>query len=295
MTAMIDTPPARPGAGKRLLAYPPVKILLAIVLVLVASKLVFALAEAIADKEARLLWPEVIAAIVVLLTYGAYVRHVEKRPAAELSRPGALPEFGAGLLIGASMVTVQVGILYALGYYELAGVNAWTMKLIQPLAVMLFIGVVEEVIGRGIIFRITEESLGSRPAILLSALLFGLAHLPGEGADIMAIGITMVAGAFFAAAYMLTRRLWLCIGIHAAWNYTMGSIFSVAVSGRESKGLLVGTLTGPDWVTGGSYGLEASLPTLLVLVLVGGCFFWLARARGGFAAPKWRRASGVVA
>jgi hypothetical protein len=163
------------------------------------------------------------------------------------------------------------------------------MKLTQPLAVMIFIGVVEEVIGRGIIFRITEESLGSWPAIAISALVFGLAHIPGEGAGMMAISNTVVAGAFFAAAYVLTRRLWLCIGIHVAWNYTMGSIFSIAVSGNESTGWLLGRLTGPEWLTGGSYGLEASILTLVSLLIVGGWFLWLARQRGHFVAARWRR------
>jgi hypothetical protein len=115
------------------------------------------------------------------------------------------------------------------------------------------------------VFRIAEQSLGTWAALAISSLLFGLAHLPGEGASVLAIVITVVAGALFAAAYLLTRRLWLGIGIHIAWNYTLGSIFSIAVSGREAKGLLHGTVSGPDWLTGGAYGLEASVLNLIVL------------------------------
>lgn len=291
MTTVSNTVPVSQGWGSRVLRFPPTKIVTAIFLVAASAFLTFALAKAIAGKEARILWPEILSAIAVLFAYWGYVRYVEKRPATELSRLKALPEIGAGLLIGALMVAAEIGILYALGLYEVTGINDWTVKLTQPLAVMIFIGVIEEVIGRGVIFRITEESLGSWPAILISALLFGLAHTPGEGAGILAIGNTVVAGAFFAAAYMLTRRLWLCIGIHIAWNYTLGSIFSIAVSGNESKGLLIGQLTGPEWLTGGAYGLEASLLTLLTLVVVGGWFFWLAGARGHFVARKSRRAS----
>jgi membrane protease YdiL (CAAX protease family) len=268
------------------------RIVLAILLVLAAAFLTFSLAKVIvADKAARFMWPEIVSALAVMVAYWAYVRYVEKRRATELSRTKALPEMCAGLLIGALMVAAQVGILHTLGYYDMTGMNDWTMKLMEPLAVMIFVGVIEEVIGRGIIFRITEESLGSWPAIVISAAIFGLAHIPGEGAGLLAIGNTVLAGALFAAAYMLTRRLWLCIGIHVAWNYTLGSIFSIAVSGNESKGLLIGTLTGPDWITGGSYGLEASVLTLIALVAVSGWLFWLARTRGHFVAPKWRKAS----
>jgi membrane protease YdiL (CAAX protease family) len=289
MTTVPDTTQAAQGWGGRLLRFPLVKIVMATLLVVVAANFMLALARAVAGQEARIIWPQVVAALAVLLTYGAYVRHVEKRPATELSRRRALPEFGAGLAIGASMVAAQVGILYALGYYEVSAMNAWTMRIVQPLAVMVLVGVLEEVIGRGIVFRITEESLGSWPAIAISALLFGLVHLPNEGAGVLAIGITVAAGAFFAAAYMLTRRLWLCIGIHVAWNYTLGSIFSSAVSGHESKGLLVGKLTGPEWISGGNFGLEASLLTLLTLVLLGGWLFRLAWARGHFVASRRRR------
>lgn len=286
MTTIIHADHARQGWGRRLLNMPLIRILIATLLVVGAAFLTFSLASAIAAKPARIIWPELAAAAAVLAAYWAYVRFVEKRPAIELSRFKALPEAGLGLLIGAAMVALEIGLLSALGAYQMTGTNPLTLALVQPLAVMVFVGVVEEIIGRGIIFRITEESLGSWPAIAISALIFGLAHLPGEGAGVLAISNTVVAGAFFAAAYMLTRRLWLCIGIHVAWNYTLGSVFSIAVSGNESKGYLIGTLSGPEWLTGGAYGLEASVVTLLTLLIVGGWMLWLAHARGHFVAAK---------
>lgn len=289
MTTIIHSAQTQQGWGRRLLNMPLIRILIAVLMVIGAAFLTFSLASAIAAKPARMIWPELAAAAAVLAAYLAYVRFVEKRPAIELSRFRALPEAGLGLLIGAAMVAVEIGLLSALGAYQMTGTNAWTMALIQPLAVMVFVGIVEEIVGRGIIFRITEESLGSWPAIAISALIFGLAHLPGAGAGVLAIGNTVVAGAFFAAAYMLTRRLWLCIGIHIAWNYTLGSIFSIAVSGNESKGYLIGTLTGPEWLTGGSYGLEASVVTLLTLLVAGGWMLWLAHARGHVVPAKRRR------
>ena len=173
--------------------------------------------------------------------------------------------------------------------YELLGSEGVSARLVAPLAEMTFVGVFEEVLSRGIVFGVAEQSLGTWGAMALSSLLFGLAHLPGEGATMLSGLIAVVAGAFFAAAYVLTRRLWLCIAIHVAWNYTLGTVFSVAVSGRESVGLLRGRLTGPEWLTGGRYGLEASLLTLLVLLVVGAAFLWRAHARGHLVAPSWRR------
>ena len=202
MTTVLQTAPVRQSWGTRLLHFPLTKILFAVFLAAASAGLTLSLAKAIADKDARFIWPEIASAIAVLVSYWAYVRYVEKRPAAELSRLKALPEIGAGLLIGAMMVAAEIGILYALGYYEMTGINAWSMTLTQPLAVMIFIGVIEEVIGRGVIFRITEESLGSWPAIVISALFRARAY-SGRG-----------GGRSGDREYNCRRRLFRC-RIHA--------------------------------------------------------------------------------
>lgn len=189
-------------------------------------------------------------------------------------------ELGAGCAIGAGAIAAVVGVLYAAGAWHPAGLNPWSLAIIAPVAEMLFGGVLEELLFRAILFRIVEQWSGTRVALVVSSVLFGLAHMPNEGLTVLAIANTVVAGAMLAAAYTLTRRLWLCIGIHAAWNYTLGSIFSIAVSGNQSKaGLVDATLTGPDWLTGGAYGLEASVVTLLVLIVLTAAFLWPRKGR----------------
>jgi membrane protease YdiL (CAAX protease family) len=225
-------------------------------------------------------WPQLLATASVLLAYAAYVRWIEKRALVEFSRNGALRELGAGCAVGAGAVAAAVGALYAAGAWHPAGLNPWSLAIAIPIAEMMFVGVLEEVLFRAILFRILDQWLGGRVALLLSAALFGLAHVPGEGATLLAIANTVVAGVMFAAAYRLTRRLWLCIGIHAAWNYTLGSIFSIAVSGHQSRaGLVDGTLTGPDWLTGGAYGLEGSVVTLVLLIGLSAAFLRPRKAR----------------
>jgi membrane protease YdiL (CAAX protease family) len=273
---------------KRFLQFPLTRIVVAVFFSALAGGLTMAFASEIAGKDAQAMWPELLAAAAVLIAYWIYVRWFEKRPVSELSRVKALRELGAGLGMGAALVTGVIGLLYILGVYAPTGTNGWSMEVAAPFASMVFVGAFEEVLCRGIVFRITEKSLGSWAALVISSLLFGLAHVPGNGAGVLAILITIVAGAFFAAAYMLTRRLWLCIGIHVAWNYTLGSIFSITVSGRESKGLLLGTLSGPEWLTGGAYGLEASVLTLFALAALGACFLWRAVRKGHVIAPFWR-------
>jgi CAAX protease family protein len=286
MTTLLATNPSPWSWGRRFMRFPLTRIVLATFVTALSVGLSMSLTSTIAGKESELL-----GAGAALASYWIYVRLVEKRQVSELSHVRAVPELGAGLLIGALMVTAVVGVLAALGAYQVTGSGGFSMKLLTPLAEMTLVGVFEEVLCRGIIFGTLEKSLGSQIALLISALLFGLAHLPGAGAGFLAITIAVVAGAFFAAAYMLTRRLWLCIGIHIAWNYTLGTVFSIAVSGRENSGLLRGTLSGADWLSGGTYGLEASVFTLLVLTVMGSYFLWKARARGHLIAPFWRTAA----
>lgn len=261
-----DGPPS--SRAQRLLRWPLVRMVLAIFICGLAGGLTLAYAGKIAHSWGQVMWPEWLAAAAVVLAYRLYVRAFERRPATELAGRHAVRELGAGLLTGAMLVTAVVALLMAVGGYRIAGNNGLSLPVVTPLAMMTFVGVLEEVLSRGIVFRIVEQSLGSWAALAISSLLFGLAHLPGASASVLAIVITVVAGVLFGAAYLLTRRLWLAIGIHIAWNYTLGSIYSIAVSGREAKGLLEGTVAGPDWLTGGAYGLEGSVFTLIVLASV---------------------------
>jgi hypothetical protein len=153
-------------------------------------------------------------------------------------------------------------------------------------------GVLEEILIRGILFRILEQWLGSWIALAISAAIFGGLHFFNKGATPLdAAAISIEAGILLAAAYMLTRRLWLCIGTHIAWNFTQGGIFSVAVSGGENKGLLSSRMVGPDWLTGGAFGAEASVVALGLCFAAGIVLLVLAIKKGNVVPPGWARRS----
>jgi hypothetical protein len=135
-----------------------------------------------------------------------------------------------------------------------------------------------------------EESLGSWLALAISALIFGLLHLANPNATLWGgIAIAIEAGVMLAAAYMYTRRLWLPIGIHFAWNFTQGAIFGVAVSGNEAKGLLQSTLSGPSLLSGGDFGAEASIFAVLICLAAGIYFLQKSSQQGKFIQPFWKR------
>jgi membrane protease YdiL (CAAX protease family) len=230
-----------------------------------------------------------VAVLLGWLAYRAYVRLVERRPGIELGAQGVLRELGAGLVLGAALFSVTIGVLAALGLYTVQGWRPASV-LIAPLAVSIAAGVIEELLFRGAIFRIIEASLGTWIALAISAALFGLVHLGNPNASwIAAVAIALEAGVMLGAAYVLTRRLWLPIGIHAAWNFTQGGIFSVAVSGGKTDGLLVASLAGPQWLTGGEFGAEASVVAIVVCTAFGIALLVMAHRRGQFIAPFWKR------
>ena len=111
-----------------------------------------------------------------------------------------------------------------------------------------------------------------------------------EALDTAAIAVE--AGILLGAAYMLTRRLWLAIGIHATWNFTQGWVFSVPVSGGEAPlGLLITRRAGPEWLTGGAFGLEASVVAMVVATLAGLVLLLMAIRGGQLRPAPWQKAS----
>jgi len=78
--------------------------------------------------------------------------------------------------------------------------------------------------------------------------------------------------------------------MHFAWNFTLGGIFGVTVSGKETEGLFQSQLQGPELFTGGSFGAEMSIITVILCLIIGIFLMWKARKRGNFVQPFWRRA-----
>jgi uncharacterized protein len=230
-------------------------------------------------------------AALALAVYVGFVRFVERRPVNELSLAGMGRELGIGLLVGAGLYTLCVLILIVLGIYRIEGLNPWSYVL-PAVAMALSSGVFEELLFRGALFRIIEDWLGSWISLIVSSLVFGLVHLANPAGTVVgALYISIEAGLLLAAAYMLTRRLWLSIGFHMAWNYTQSAIFSGIVSGTApAAGLIRSNIKGPEILTGGSFGLESSVIAFLLCTTTGLAMLFMAVRRGNLVPPYWQRA-----
>jgi membrane protease YdiL (CAAX protease family) len=286
---MIDPSPRAP-LWLRIVRHPVVRLLLLGTLMFYTMGFSNNFQGQLADRPLLAIAAAVGMVVLGLLVYAGFVRWVEGRRVSELALAPAGREFGIGLLGGAALYTACVLILMALGDFRIDGLNPLSF-LVPGVAMALSSGFLEELLFRGALFRIVEEWLGSWISIVVSSLVFGLAHLANPAATLEgALFISVEAGLLFAATFMLTRRLWLGIGVHVAWNYTQSAIFSGAVSGNEAApGLVRDTIQGPAILTGGAFGVELSLVAFLLCTGVGVVLLVLAVRRGHVVQPFWKR------
>jgi membrane protease YdiL (CAAX protease family) len=227
--------------------------------------------------------------LLALAVYAGWAIFIERRAVSELSLPGMGREWATGALIGAGLYTACVLILIALGMYRIDGFNPWTF-LIPAIPMALKSGLFEELAFRGVMFQSIEALAGSWIAIAVSSFVFGFLHLTNTGGTLTgAIYITIEAGLLLAAAYLITRRLWLAIGYHMSWNYTQSAVFSGIVSGAvDDPGLLRTTAQGPTILTGGSFGMESSLVAFVLCTATGLVLLAIAYRRGHIRPPPWK-------
>jgi hypothetical protein len=183
-----------------------------------------------------------------------------------------------------------VGIAAALGVYRITGPGGASTLVLDLISFGIMPAFMEELLFRGILFRWIEEFGGSWAALVVTSALFGLAHILNPGATwFSSFAVAVEAGLLLGGAYMLTRSLWMPIGLHAAWNFTQGAIFGVPVSGNAAQGLVRAKLSGPELLSGGGFGLEASVIALVIATVAGAWFVWLAIKRGELMQPWWVR------
>lgn len=195
---------------------------------------------------------------------------------------GWLRDFGLGSIIGAVSVllAVLVGVIGG-GYH--CNLNS----AVPPYAIgkallgsgLLFIGAAagEEMLFRGYPLQTLTRARLAWLAIFLTSVPFAAAHLSNPN---VVRGVTFantaLAGVWLAIAYLRTRSLWLPLGIHWAWNWTMGSVLGLPVSGITRLGpapLFRFQDTGPAWLTGGAYGPEGGA-ICTVAILASMVFLW---------------------
>jgi uncharacterized protein len=278
---------------ERIVTHPVFLMVVAVAMVLLIVSAGGAIFQIFLPKAGRTDFLDLLATILgvasFVLSYWLFVLLVERKPLSDFALLGAAKEWMFGAAVGTAVMAATVGIIAVLGGYHITGYND-VHVLTAVLSMALVSGIPEEILFRGIIFRFLEKWLGSIAALAISALLFGAGHIFNPNSSwLAAFAIAIEAGVMLGAVYMMTRRLWAAIGLHMAWNATQGGVFGVAVSGTDVKGLIISQPVGSDWITGGAFGAEASLPAIILCTSVGLYFLWKAYHAGQFIAPSWHR------
>jgi membrane protease YdiL (CAAX protease family) len=176
-----------------------------------------------------------------------------------------------GLVLGPLLFAVIFQLEQLFGY--LVGNRGPTFSwgdLIQYFVIFVCVAVSEELVVRGYFLQVLNEVWGGQVAIIVTSLFWGFAHLLNPRATLLGALNIVVAGALFAYAYSMTGKLWLPIILHFSWNFAEGAIFGYPVSGYPVSGTIFEPLVnGPQELTGGLFGPEGGILSLLA-ILIGG-------------------------
>jgi len=223
----------------------------------------------------------------------AFARIVDRRPLRSFGlrlTPGWFGSFAKGAGIAFAILAVVFALSVATGAVEFQGFTRPAPEtasvpayLLGTLVAFLLVGIYEELMFRGYVLQTLNERAGKTGAILISSVVFALLHGANPGANAMAIVNTIAVAVLLAFLYYRTGALWMPIGFHFAWNFSLGYVFTLPVSGLPIRGMLKVVEKGAAGTEPGAYGPESDLPTTLVLLAL---VVWLAVRRASTRAAR---------
>lgn len=286
-------PVARSGKLWSLLQFPMTRILLAALPLFVVmgatEQSIVTLGLAAGGTASSLI--ALAGSLLGVAVYAGCVRWIERRRLIELGGPGAAGELGRGFAIGVGLFVVTVALLVLVGVGRVTGGDGLA-AIVPWLLWVTATATSEEILFRGVLFRILEERLGTWIALALSAALFGGLHAANANASIASsLAIAIEAGLLLAAAYAASRRLWLPIGLHAGWNLAQLGLLGVQRPGHATHGVWSSRFTGPALLSGGDWGPEISIVAVAACVASTLSLLVLAKRRGRIVPPFWTHRS----
>ncbi|MCY7271420.1 MAG: CPBP family intramembrane metalloprotease [Sphingomonas bacterium] len=290
MTAETNNAATRP-LWRRIVDFPLVAMIIALATLAVTIWLGSEIFRSLPKMGIPVATRQMIAGLTVvglaIAVYKSAICKLGEVPRDDLRRKHAVRDLALGLGGGTLLFSLVVLVAALVGVYDIVGVGSARSILYALVMLGIIPGVMEELLFRGILFRHLEDFGGTWFALALTSALFGVAHIFNPNATVFSsFAIAIEAGVLLGGAYMLTRSLWAPIGLHAAWNFTQGQVFDVPVSGIDGTGLVEAKLSGPELMSGGTFGLEASV---IALVIATGAGIWLVlrAVRAGHVMRPW--------
>lgn len=259
------TPSVPTSAVRRFFAYPIVWMLVGGVLIMGANAVCVGVGGE--NGPSFLAAGSVVAAVLALVLYRVVMRFLARRETVELRFDAR--ELARGMAIGAGFIGASATAVVIAGGYELAwNPEADPSVVAFAIAVNLGAAVCEELAFRGMLLEGIERISNRAVAVGATALLFGGVHALNPAASVWSsVAIAIEAGVLLGTAYVWRRNLWFVIGLHFAWN-TIEMLLGIPVSGHREPSLFLTSVHGNPWLSGGEFGIEASVvPVALSVIL----------------------------
>jgi len=219
------------------------------------------------DKDYRNLLKGILVSTAAVSTYIIFFKKYDRRSITEFASKGLVGNLMMGALVGFVLQSSVILVIYLSDSYKVLFVNPISYILI-PLALMFTVAIIEEILVRGIIFRLLEEKLGSYWALSISSVIFGALHLANANSTVLSTLCITTAGFMLGAAFIYKRNLWFPIALHFAWNFAQSGIYGAITSGNEkTTGWLTAEINGPDFITGGAFGPEGSIQATVICLI----------------------------
>lgn len=199
-----------------------------------------------------------------------------------MGREAAHPsKLASGLTLGLLAVALPAGALLAASQLSVADApdGAWWSAALLATTVLLPSAFAEELFARGYIFALLREAAGWKLALGVTSIGFGLLHLANPGANWQSLSVVVLAGFFLGAVVLVTGSLYAATLAHFAWNWFIAAVLHMPVSGIPVVGSPDYKVveTGPDWLTGGSWGPEGGVAAGVGLSVGLVYLFWIGR------------------
>jgi len=230
-------------------------------------------------------------ATVIVVTVAVFIcrRWLDRRSIAslglQLDRQSGI-DLLAGFLVAGLMMLAVFAIQWGAGWLTIGAgepeaASGWRPILLLLVMLGAFIGGgwQEELYFRGYLLQNLEAGLNLTWGVVISTVMFSLAHVFNPNLSAMGLLGILLAGFFMAYAYLRSGRLWLPVGLHIGWNFFEGPVFGFSVSGLDTLRLVHTQIGGPELITGGAFGPEAGLVLLPALALGLVCVQLLTRRR----------------
>ncbi len=278
---------------EKILYFPITKIILSLIVILFVYNNSIKLGvfkTDLLEKQTVKLIVTLIATFFAVLTYIFLFKFYEKRNISEFGKKNIVKSLIIGFIVGFVLQSLTVLVIYLQGGYSIVSINPISF-IIPPLTMAIASSIIEEIIFRGILFRIMEEKLGTYISLIISALIFGLIHIANPNSSLIAgLGLSVQAGLLLGVAFVLTRNLWFPIMIHFAWNFTQSAIYGANVSGgKMSKTLITSEITGNELFTGGKFGPEGSIQATIFCLIATIIMLYLSKKKGNIIQPFWKK------